>query len=151
MYNYFRMVEKDFNLASFVNTDKLKKVREKKSSINSLNNHEKQVLAYGHTFYMLSYNTVQGNIYSYYVIKFDDSKLLDIFKVNIDKRGLDGYFLHSVSAMNDKHKELKMMYIMQEIIKSHSQLFEYEEMGYSEHDDIAYVINPLRNDVTYFQ
>jgi hypothetical protein len=145
------MVEKDFNLASFVNAEKLKKVREKKSSINSLNNHEKQVLAYGHTFYMLSYNTVQGNIYSYYLIKFDDSKMLDIFKVNIDKRGLDGYFLHSVSAMNDKHKELKMMYIIQEIIKGHSQLFEYEEMGYSEHDDIAYVINPLRNDEKYFQ
>lgn len=150
MYNYFRMVAKDFNLTNFVKAEKIKKVREKKVSINSLNNHEKQVLTYGHTFYMLSYNTVQANIYSYYVIKFDDSKILDIFKVNIDKRDVDGYFLHSVSAMIDKHKELRMMYVMQEIIKEHSQLFEYESMGYSEHDDIAYIINPLRNDMKYF-
>ena len=144
------MVAKDFNLTNFVKAEKIKKVREKKVSINSLNNHEKQVLTYGHTFYMLSYNTVQANIYSYYVIKFDDSKILDIFKVNIDKRDVDGYFLHSVSAMIDKHKELRMMYVMQEIIKEHSQLFEYESMGYSEHDDIAYIINPLRNDMKYF-
>ena len=150
MYNYFRMVAKDLNLTNFVKAEKIKKVREKKVSINSLNNHEKQVLTYGHTFYMLSYNTVQANIYSYYVIKFDDSKILDIFKVNIDKRDVDGYFLHSVSAMIDKHKELRKMYVMQEIIKEHSQLFEYESMGYSEHDDIAYIINPLRNDMKYF-
>lgn len=144
------MVEKDFNLANFVSAEKIKKVREKKMSVNSLNNHEKQVFTYGHTFYMLSYNTVQANIYSYYIVKFDDSKILDIFKVNVDKRDSDGYFLHSVSAMTDKHKELKMMYVMQEIIKGHSQLFEYEDMGYSEHDDIAYIINPLRNDEKYF-
>lgn len=151
MYNYFRMVEKDFNLANFVNADKIKKVREKKVSINSLNNHEQQVLNYGHTFYMLSYNTVQANLYSYYMIKFDDVKILDIFKVNIDNRDDYGYFLHSVSAMSDKTKELKMMYIMQEIIKADSQLFEFESFGYSEHDDIAYIINPSRNEYDYFK
>jgi hypothetical protein len=43
------------------------------------------------------------------------------------------------------------MYVMQEIIKEHSQLFEYEDMGYSEHDDIAYIINPLRNEEIYFK
>lgn len=150
MYNYFKMVEKDFNVTNFVNAEKIKKVREKKSSVNALNNHEQQVLTYGHTFYMLSYNTVQSTIYSYYMIKFDDSNILDIFKVNIAKRDSDGYFLHSVSARTEKHRELKMMYVMQEIIKEHSQLFEYEDMGYSEHDDIAYIINPLRNDEKYF-
>lgn len=151
MYNYFRMVEKDFNLANFVNVDKIRKVKEKKLSINSLNNYEKQILNYGYTFHMLSYNTVQENIFSYYIVKFDDIKILDILKVNIDRTEHDGYFLHSVSAMIEKQKELKMMYIMQEIIKEDSQLFEYEQIGYSEHDDIAYIINPVRNDVKYFQ
>jgi len=151
MYNYFRMVEKDFNLGNFVNEDKIKKVREKKLSINSLNNYEKQILNYGHTFHMLSYNTVQENIFSYYIVKFDDIKILDILKVNINRTDHDGYFLHSVSAMIEKQKELKMMYVMQEIIKEDSQIFEYEQFGYSEHNDIAYVINPIRNNDKYFQ
>lgn len=151
MYNYFRMVEKDFNLATFVNADKVAKVREKKISIHLLNRHEKQIIEHGHTFYMLSYNTKQGNIYSYYMLKFDENKLLDIYKVNIDKRDSDGYFLHSVSAMNEKQKELKMMYIIQNIINEDSKIFEFEDFGYSEHDDIAYIINPSRNNEEYFK
>lgn len=151
MYNYFRMIEKDFNLADFVNVEKVKKAREKKISIHSLNRHEQQVISYGHTFYMLSYNTMQGNIYSYYMMKFDEIQLLDIYKINIDKKGSNGYFLHSVSAMNDKQKELKMMYIMQEIINDDSKLFEFEDFGYSDHNDIAFIINPSKNKDNYFK
>lgn len=151
MYNYFRMVEKDFNLSNFVNAEKVTKVREKKISIHLLNRHEKQIIEYGHTFYMLSYNTKEGNIYSYYMLKFDEKQLLDIYKINIDNRDSDGYFLHSVSAMNEKQKELRMMYVMQNIINDDSKIFEFEDFGYSEHDDIAYIINPSRNEYDYFK
>ncbi len=152
MYNHFKMIEKEFNIRNHINIDKIKLVRDKKLSFNSLNFHEKQILTYSRSYIQLPYNTKQEKIVSYYNIEFNEASITDILKINIIEDNNSGYFFHSIKSRNsDADKEIKFEHIIKNILNEDQAIFEFESVGYSEHQDIAYVIDPKRKENFYFR
>lgn len=152
MYDYFKKIEKDFTLSNYANIDKIEKAKDKKLSFNSLNQLERQLLNYNKTYIMLPYNTVFSDMISYYIIECDVSGMLDILKVNICLRGNAGYFIHSVhSRVGRRDEEKKIERKIIGILKDDLDVCEFGHLGYSEHADIAYMIDPKRNSEQYFK
>lgn len=152
MYDYFKKIEKEFLLSNYANVEKIEKARDKKLSFNSLNQNERQLLNYNKTYIMLPYNTVFADLISYYIIECDVSGIIDVLKVNICLRSNAGYFIHSVHSKvgrRDEEKNIERKIIG--ILKNDLDICEFGPLGYSEHADLAYMIDPKRNSEQYFK
>ena len=151
MYDYFKRIEKEFIISQYINNEKIEKARDKKLSVNSLNSNERQVLNYGYSYIMLAYNTEQQGLISYYIVEFNSSKIIDILKINIIERQNSGFFIHSVKSSNSvSDKEINFEKNIKSILEKDMLICEFGPLGYSEHADLAYIIDPKRNNLEYF-
>jgi len=149
MYQYFNLVKKEFSTRNYVVRDKLDKVRKKHLSYNSLNQHEKNIFNHGHSLFMITYTTAQAGIISHYIVEFNENELTDIYKINLENKQ-NGYFLHSVSVLSgNRDKEEKYKSIIQEIIHDDCISVEFQDIGYADHQDLAFIINPTQSDRYY--
>lgn len=149
MYQYFNLVKKEFSTVSYVSVEKVEKVRKKHLSYNVLNQHEKNILDYGYSLIMITYTTFQASIVSHYIIEFDENQLLDIYKINLENKK-NGYFLHSVSLLSgNQNKEDNYKTIIQKIIHDDCISAEFQDIGYADHHDLAFIINPRQNNTYY--
>lgn len=150
MYNNFKLIEKEFKIDDFRNKDKITKAIEKKLSYNSLNIHEKNIIAFNHSHWMLVYNTTESNIVSYYIVEFDINEIRDILKVNIC-REVNGYKIHSVkSKKSDSKKEDYYLSCINKIVNEDLFFMENDDIGYFDHHELAELINPRYNNQKYF-
>ena len=149
MFNHFKRICDEFNIFNYLNNDKITKFKEKKISFNVLNDYEKQYIDYGKAIFMLSYSTQQEKLISYYIIEFNSEQIMDILKINL-LNVEDGYVFHSIKSMNsDSLNEQIYSDIILKIIDKDSEIWEFSEFIYQEHNDIAYLIDPKRNKEHY--
>lgn len=162
MKKQYSIILEEFRPSNFISLSKLKAYQEKKIELSDLNIHENNFIKNRKSYELLTYNTLNlYDLYSYYLIEFDHKNIKDIIEIRVIEEKLslkDNYYVNNgfklydiVLMSDDKDKKLKMLNIINSIIKKYLEKYEGIDINFDHPDSIMEVINPINNFERYFE
>lgn len=137
MNHNFKLVEKHYDYKKYFRPE----TERTEINYNDLNQIEGFIAKNGLYIMMVDYVSYQGDIISYYLIIFNFSEMVDILKINI-LNDTKGFKLHSVTCRSG-HQGLEDEFKSEiDRVIGIDFLLDDEYCYFSEHEDIAYIIDP---------